>query len=46
LGVYTQAFKDATHFANCLREAGLQVVLVSYFFGCATGVRGFKPPAV
>jgi len=43
LGVYTQAFDNAAHFAGCLREAGLQVVLVSYFFGCATGVRGIKP---
>ncbi len=46
LGVYTQAFNNATHFADCLREAGLEVVRVSYFFGCATGVRGMKPPAV
>jgi demethylmenaquinone methyltransferase/2-methoxy-6-polyprenyl-1,4-benzoquinol methylase len=46
LGVYTQAFDNATHFACCLREAGLAVVPVSYFFGCATGVRGIKPPAV
>ena len=43
LGVYTQAFDNATHFAGCLREAGLEVVPVSYFFGCATGVRGIKP---
>jgi len=46
LGVYTEAFDNASHFADCLREAGLQVVLVSHFFGCATGVRGFKPRAV
>jgi ubiquinone/menaquinone biosynthesis C-methylase UbiE len=46
LGVYTQAFDNATHFAGCLREAGLAVVPVSYLFGCATGVRGIKPPAV
>jgi ubiquinone/menaquinone biosynthesis C-methylase UbiE len=46
LGVYTQAFDNATHFAGCLREAGLEVVPVSHFFGCATGVRGFKPPAL
>jgi ubiquinone/menaquinone biosynthesis C-methylase UbiE len=43
LAVYTQAFGNVTHFANCLREAGLEVVPVSYFFGCATGVRGIKP---
>jgi ubiquinone/menaquinone biosynthesis C-methylase UbiE len=45
LGAYTQAFGDATHFAGCLKEAGLEAVPVSYFFGCATGVRGIKPPA-
>jgi demethylmenaquinone methyltransferase/2-methoxy-6-polyprenyl-1,4-benzoquinol methylase len=43
LGVYTQAFQNSTHFANCLGEAGLDVESVSYFFGCATGVRGAKP---
>jgi ubiquinone/menaquinone biosynthesis C-methylase UbiE len=45
LGVYTEAFDNTSHFASCLREAGLEVVLVSHFFGCATGVRGFKPRA-
>ena len=43
LGVYTQAFHNATHFAECLQQAGLDAVSVSYFFGCATGVRGSKP---
>jgi demethylmenaquinone methyltransferase/2-methoxy-6-polyprenyl-1,4-benzoquinol methylase len=46
LGVYTQAFDNAMHFAACLREAGLEVAPVSYFFGCATGVRGIKPPGM
>jgi ubiquinone/menaquinone biosynthesis C-methylase UbiE len=46
LGAYTQAFDNAAHFARCLKEAGLEVVPVSYFFGCATGVRGIKPPIV
>jgi ubiquinone/menaquinone biosynthesis C-methylase UbiE len=46
LGVYTQAFENATHFASCLSEAGLEVVSVSYFFGCATGARGVKPAAI
>ncbi len=46
LGVYTEAFENTSHFASCLREAGLEAVLVSHFFGCATGVRGFKPRAV
>ncbi len=46
LAAYTQAFGNATHFAQCLREAGLNVAPVSYFFGCATGVRGIKPRAL
>jgi demethylmenaquinone methyltransferase/2-methoxy-6-polyprenyl-1,4-benzoquinol methylase len=46
LGEYTEAFQNASHFANCLQEAGLKATQVSYFFGCATGVRGTKPPAV
>jgi ubiquinone/menaquinone biosynthesis C-methylase UbiE len=45
LGVYTEAFANAKHFAGCLRQAGLDAVPVSYFFGCATGVRGTKPCA-
>ena len=44
LGAYTEAFGNASHFANCLRSAGLEASTVSYFFGCATGVRGFKRP--
>ena len=44
LGAYTEAFGDLRHFASCLREAGLEAISASYFFGCATGVRGFKPP--
>lgn len=45
LGTYTSAFGDARHFATCLQEAGLEAELVSEFWGCATGVRGCKPPA-
>ena len=45
LGVYTEAFGDASHFGGCLRRAGLEVSATSYFFGCATGVRGIKPVA-
>jgi demethylmenaquinone methyltransferase/2-methoxy-6-polyprenyl-1,4-benzoquinol methylase len=43
LGVYTQAFGACRHFAECLRQQGLEVSEVSYFFGCATGVRGMRP---
>ncbi len=38
LGVYTRAFENVTQFVGFLREA----VPVSYFLGCATGVRGTK----
>jgi demethylmenaquinone methyltransferase/2-methoxy-6-polyprenyl-1,4-benzoquinol methylase len=43
LSVYTRAFGDCGHFARRLREQGLEVAEVSYFLGCATGVRGKKP---
>jgi ubiquinone/menaquinone biosynthesis C-methylase UbiE len=43
LAVYTQAFDNAAHFTGCLSDAGIEVIPVSYFFGCATGVRGVKP---
>ncbi|HTO06799.1 MAG TPA: class I SAM-dependent methyltransferase [Myxococcota bacterium] len=43
LGVYTEAFGNCVHFAACLRRVGLEAVLTSYFFGCATGVVGRKP---
>ena len=43
LGFYTREFGSCRHFATCLREQGLNVKEVSYFFGCATGVRGSKP---
>jgi ubiquinone/menaquinone biosynthesis C-methylase UbiE len=46
LGVYTAAFQNSAHFASCLAQAGLVSVPVSYFFGCATGVRGRKPLAI
>jgi ubiquinone/menaquinone biosynthesis C-methylase UbiE len=43
LGVYTQAFGDCRHFAECLRHHGMEVSEASHFFGCASGVRGTKP---
>jgi demethylmenaquinone methyltransferase/2-methoxy-6-polyprenyl-1,4-benzoquinol methylase len=42
LGVYTEAFGDASYFAQCLRECGIDAILKPHFFGCATGVRGRK----
>jgi ubiquinone/menaquinone biosynthesis C-methylase UbiE len=46
LGVYTEAFGNTSHFTKCLKAAGLESSAVSYFFGCATGVRGIKPRIV
>lgn len=43
IGEYTRNFVDCRHFASCLEEAGLNVEYKSYFFGCASGVRGIKP---
>jgi ubiquinone/menaquinone biosynthesis C-methylase UbiE len=43
LGVYSKEFQNCEHFAHSLRSCGLEVELVSYFFGCATGVVGRKP---
>jgi demethylmenaquinone methyltransferase/2-methoxy-6-polyprenyl-1,4-benzoquinol methylase len=43
LGVYTREFGNCCYFAECLRQQGLHVTEVSYFFGCATGVTGSKP---
>jgi demethylmenaquinone methyltransferase/2-methoxy-6-polyprenyl-1,4-benzoquinol methylase len=45
LGVYTDRFRDSRGMADALRTHGLDVELVSYFFGCATGVVARKPVA-
>ncbi|OWQ98229.1 class I SAM-dependent methyltransferase [Sphingopyxis witflariensis] len=43
IGTYCTNFGDARRFADMLREAGLKVEFRRHFFGCATGVSGFKP---
>ncbi len=43
LGVYTRSFGDCSRVVPAFREAGLNVELRSYFFGCATGLVGRKP---
>lgn len=45
LGIYTKNFGDCSAFATALARAGLQVTRLSFFFGCATGVRAVKPGA-
>jgi ubiquinone/menaquinone biosynthesis methyltransferase len=43
LGVYTARFGDAGGFAERLRQAGLETMYASYFFGCASGAWGIRP---
>jgi demethylmenaquinone methyltransferase/2-methoxy-6-polyprenyl-1,4-benzoquinol methylase len=45
IGTYTDNFGDCTEFTKYLQEAGLEAEFRSYFFGCATGVSGYKPLA-
>ena len=42
IGTYSTNFGDAAAFGEMLREEGLEVRFTRYFFGCATGVSGFK----
>ena len=43
IGQYCANFGSTEDFAEMLREAGLEVRYRRYFFGCATGVSGWKP---
>ena len=43
LGVYTSAFKNCETAGKRFVESGLCVEFKSYFFGCATGIVGYKP---
>jgi ubiquinone/menaquinone biosynthesis C-methylase UbiE len=45
IGTYSMNFGDSSFFAEMLRHHGLEVEYRTYFFGCATGVTGRKPPA-
>jgi ubiquinone/menaquinone biosynthesis C-methylase UbiE len=42
IGQYSTNFGNASEFADMLRERGMTVEFRKYFFGCATGVVGFK----
>ena len=44
IGNYSTDFGDASGFAALLKAQGLEVEFRRFFFGCATGVRGRKPP--
>ena len=43
LGLYTERFGAIDDFGAMLRDAGLVVRIHRFFFGCATGVTGYKP---
>ena len=43
LGRYTEAFGDAGPLVPVFASAGLDVAVLSLFFGCATGIVGRKP---
>lgn len=45
LAGYTSRFGDSRGMARSLRLAGLEVEPMAACFGCATGVRGRRPPA-
>lgn len=45
LGIYTRSFEDCGYLLECLRREGMEVSQQRYFFGCATGLTGRKPPA-
>jgi ubiquinone/menaquinone biosynthesis C-methylase UbiE len=42
IGIYSTKFGNAAAFAEMLRSEGLTVEYRRYFFGCATGVSGWK----
>ena len=43
LGIYTEQFHSCQQFTAALRDAGLRANERSFFFGCASGVCGYKP---
>lgn len=43
LGVYTSAFGNSQRVAQIFRDAGLHTRYEEYFYGCASGVKGFVP---
>jgi len=42
LGIYCEKFKNCESFREELEKLGLNVKMKSYFFGCATGIVGYK----
>ena len=42
LGIYTQRFKNARTVARIFDRPEFEITYVSYFYGCATGIKGRK----
>ena len=42
LGVYTEAFQNARQVEAIFRRHNFNVQYVEYFFGCASGIKGWK----
>ena len=42
LGIYTEAFGNSRKVFEIFREKGFEVTYVNYFYGCASGVFGYK----
>ncbi len=42
LGIYTENFKDSKRVFQVFKENGFEVEYISYFFGCASGIKGIK----
>ena len=42
LGVYTSDFKNSKNIEKLFRGLNFEVEYVEYFFGCATGIKGYK----
>jgi ubiquinone/menaquinone biosynthesis methyltransferase len=42
LGIYTDRFQNSAKAASIFRKQGLEVNTTSYFYGCATGIKGRK----
>jgi len=42
LGIYTIEFQNSRNVENIFKSQGFEVEYVSYFFGCASGIKGRK----
>ena len=42
LGVYVNKFQNAKKVYNIFKNKNFEVEYISFFFGCVTGVKGYK----